>query len=175
MNRWSCCPLPENLSSVSSSFFFFFCFIFPPSAHISPSSCFPALWQPSELCGCLFNLLWLCWSMGGEEFQRWTLVSCFQTAGVCRAHQNHRKDKHNWCMRSEWEEKEKKFILNDMCWCPFHPPPSGAAKDHWTARLWGCGVSEKGSDPQWPPQRPAALPCGWCLGESTPSFLQFLT
>lgn len=34
----------------------------------------------------------------------------------------------------------------------------GAAEDHRTARLWGRGVSEEGSDPQRPPQRPAALP-----------------
>lgn len=43
---------------------------------------------------------------------------------------------------------------------------SGAAKDHWTTGLWGCGVSEKSPDPQWPSPRSTALPRGRCLGES---------
>lgn len=47
----------------------------------------------------------------------------------------------------------------------------GATKDHWTSGLRGRGVSEKGPDPQWPPPRPAAVPCGRCLGESPPSSL----
>lgn len=57
-------------------------------------------------------------------------------------------------------------IWNDICLCFVYLSLSGAAKDHWTTWLWGCGVSEKGSDPQRPSPRPAALPCGRCLGES---------
>lgn len=52
--------------------------------------------------------------------------------------------------------------------CRSSPTP-GAAKDHWTAGLWGRGVSEKGPDSQWPPPRPAAVPRGRCLRESPPS------
>lgn len=49
--------------------------------------------------------------------------------------------------------------------CSVNLSHSGTAKDHWTTRLWSCGVPKKGPDPQWPPPRSVALPCGRCLGK----------
>lgn len=89
-------------------------------------------------------------------------------AGGCGAYQSCRKDNMIWM----WGQKRNSlFIWSYMYLCSVHLSISGAAKDHWTTGLWGCGVSEKGPNPQWPPPRPAALPCGRCLGESPHPFL----
>lgn len=143
------------VASFSSSRFF--CLA---STHSSLSDCFPAPWQLS--CGWLLDLLWLHCCRGYEEFLGWALVRCLQIAGVCRVCRSRRKD---------MTKKKKGTLLiwkYSKCICMFspHPPPAGAAKDYRTAGLRGRGVSEKGPDPQRPPQRPAALPRWRCLGES---------
>ncbi len=66
-------------------------------------------------------------------------------------------------MRTMTTTRRKRRIARQSLACP---SLSGTAEDYWTTGLWGCGVSEKGPDPQWPPPGPAALPCRRCLGES---------
>lgn len=121
------------------------------------SHSFSSPWQCSELCGCFSELC--CGSsdtFGGEKFWGVSLVNGFPIAGACGAFRSHRKDK---CVRI-WTQKSSLFI------CIVFLSLSGAANDHWATGLWGRGVSEKSPDPQWPPSRPAALPCRRCLGES---------
>lgn len=96
------------------------------------------------------------------------LVGHFQIARGCGAYQSCRKDK---MIRTWGQKRNSLFIWSYMYLCSVHLSISGAAKDHWTTGLWGCGVSEKGPNPQWPPPRPAALPRGRCLGESLHPFL----
>lgn len=113
------------------------------------------------------DLMWLYCYMGGEKFLGWALVNCFQIAGACGACQSHSKDK---IIRTRHQKELVVFIWNYMYLCSAYLLLSGAAKDYRATGLWGCGVSEKGPDTQWPPQRPAALPCGRCLGKSPSSF-----
>lgn len=132
------------------------------SAYNSLSCCFRALWLSSELCGCLSDRLWVCFCMGGENVLGWVLVNCLQIAMACSAPEPKE--------RQHYQNLTSTIILCvciwNICLCSVYLSLSGAAKDHRTTWLWGCGVSEKGSDPQRPSPRPAALPCGRCLGES---------
>lgn len=111
---------------------------------------------PSEL------FLWFHFCMGGKKVPGWAPVNCFQTAGACGACHQHRTHK----ILRMWGQKE---LVGFFIFSFF--PFSGAAKDHWAAGLWGCGVPEKSPDPQRPTSRPAALSCRRCLGETHHSSL----
>lgn len=119
-----------SVASLSSSFAFFF---IHPQLSEQPFPC-TGPWQCSELCGCVSDLLRLCFCMGGEKIWGWALVNGFQTTRACGAHQSCSKDK---IIRTQ-DQKAKVYLQwHVFVLCPsFLVRSSQRLSNRWTMKPW---------------------------------------